>query len=269
MDDSERDKFYSPPRPAEDEDDELELEEPDEAVEERRRQDILAAQPPQIDVDEIYREAERDYGGEILETWVRNFRLGIEHLVIAPAVIVIAVALIQLHLFWSAAVIFIMLFIGGVYFYVSAQERKRHAELDRKRDELYAKRREHFAARAPGAHPVASILSPPVKSVAVGPPVEDEANDETKLNVRDPFRFQVSPRALLITVTCVVIALGLVRWLGGREFTAVAAGIVATIGLIAFAAGARPAQVVVLSWWFTLVAYILICILAASTSAFA
>src|SRR6187431_1185627 len=101
MDDRERDKFYrsSPPQgqiptsAANEDDGEYELEEPDTEAEARRQKAILAARPPAIDVDALYREADRDYGGEILESWVRGFRFRIEHLMMAPAVLVIAVAL--------------------------------------------------------------------------------------------------------------------------------------------------------------------------------
>jgi len=76
MDDPERDKFYSVPETPSDveDDEELELEPPDESVDEHQRQAVRQAMHSRIDIDEIYREADRDRGGEILENWVRNFR---------------------------------------------------------------------------------------------------------------------------------------------------------------------------------------------------
>src|SRR5262245_11871100 len=103
MDNRERDKFYST-TPSSADDDEYELEPPDPDIlssDERRGREAIEASQTAIDVDEIYREAERKRGDEILENWVRNFpssfRFQIKHLLIATAVLAIALTLARFH----------------------------------------------------------------------------------------------------------------------------------------------------------------------------
>lgn len=265
MDDRDRDKFYSAPLPASD--DEYELEEPDEEAEERRRQAVAASRPPVIDVDALYTEAERDYGGELLENWVRNFRLRAEHLFIAPAVLVIAVALVQLKLFWTAVIVLVMAFVGGLYFYLTLQERQRQAELDRQRDELYAKRRKHFAARAPGAlpDPESSISA---AATAVEQSFADDDHQEPTA-AREPFRLQFSLRSVAVIIAILAAVLGMTRWLGGPDVTAATLGLIALVGLIVYATDAQPPWMVVLTWWLALLLYLAMSALASATGAFA
>ena len=271
MDDSERDKFYSAPvpSPAEDDEYELDIEAPDGAAEERRRQAALASRPPQIDLDALYTEAEQDYGGEILEKWLRSLRLRREHLVVAPAVVVMALALIELKLFWTALIVFVMALVGGVTFYVNLQERKRLAELDLKRDELYAKRRAYLKAQAAGGGAAPTVGSLPTTTADVAPIAVETGVDDSDLIEREPFRFDFPLSVVGVTATCVAIALGLVRWLGGAQVTAIGLGAVAVVGLIVYAVGGRPPRIVVLAWWLTMVLYIAMFSLAVITGAFA
>ena len=105
-----------------------------------------------IDIDEIYREAERNRGSEILENWVRNFRFRfqVKHLLIATAVLAIALTLVKLQLFWTALIVLIMVSVAGLYVYLQWEEKKQQAEAERKREELYARRRAQFAAKNSG-----------------------------------------------------------------------------------------------------------------------
>src|SRR5437016_2985549 len=76
MDDREREFFYSAPKEEADEE-EYELDLPDPSVvsaEERHAKEVAESVRASIDIDEIYREAERERGAEILEEWIRNFR---------------------------------------------------------------------------------------------------------------------------------------------------------------------------------------------------
>ncbi len=132
MDDPERDKFYSPPdQPSDDE--ELELEPPDESIAERKKQAALDAIRSSIDIDEIYREADRNRGSEILENWARNFRFRfqVKHLLIATAVLAIVLTLIKLKLFWTTLIVSIMLSVASLYAYLKWEERKHEAEAAR------------------------------------------------------------------------------------------------------------------------------------------
>jgi hypothetical protein len=252
-----------PPDPPADDDYEIEIEPPDETIEAKRRQTILESQEARIDIEEIYREAERDRGGEILQNWIRNFkfRFGLRELLIATAMLALAVALVQLQLFWTAVIVLFGLSVASLYFYLTLQERKHQEEVARKRDEIYAKRREKLAARAPGhiepirdATPVE--IAPEVSqamneiSSAIEPPVE-----------REPLRFQFSMRELGIAITVSAILLGLVRFVGGPTIAATLFGAIAIAGLVAFVTRFEPPKVVLFGWWVVLLMYVLLTLL--------
>ena len=121
MDDRDREKFYvAPETPADDDDLELELEPPDIEADERRKRAALATIAARIDIDEVYREADRDRGGEIMENWLRNFRFRfqVKHLLIATAVIAIALTLAKFQLFWTALIVLVMLSVFALYVYI-------------------------------------------------------------------------------------------------------------------------------------------------------
>jgi len=260
MDDRDRN---NPPVPPEDDDYELEIEPPDEAIEAKRRQTILESQEARIDIEEIYRDAERDRGGEILQHWLRNFkfRFGLRELLIATAILAIALALVQLQLFWTAVIVLFGLTVASLYFYLSLEERKHQEEAARRRDAIYAKRREKFASRAPGhaepkgeARPieVAPEVSQAMSEIAsaIEPPVE-----------REPLRFQFSTREIAIAITACAILLGLVRFVGGPTVAAALFGTVSIAGLAVFATRFQPPQVVLFCWWVTLLMYVLLTLL--------
>ena len=89
-----------------------------------------------VDIDEIYREADRRRGSEILEGWVRDFRFEfrfqVKHLLIATAVLAIVLTLCRLELLGDALVLLIMLSVAGVYLYVTWQEKKQQDEAERR-----------------------------------------------------------------------------------------------------------------------------------------
>src|SRR5215212_265570 len=148
MDERERDKFYSPPEVIPD-DEEYELEAPDPTIlsaEKRHAQEVAEQVRVSIDIDEIYREAERSRGTEIIENWVRNFqyRFQVKHLLIATAVVAIALTIAKLGYFVPAFMILILGSAAALYLYLNWQERKQQAEAYQKRQELYAKRREQL-----------------------------------------------------------------------------------------------------------------------------
>src|SRR5262245_25196021 len=78
MNDPDRDKFYSKPSaPPDDDDADYELEPVDPEIasaEERRAKEVAEYVKTSINIDDIYREAERNRGTEILEDWARNFK---------------------------------------------------------------------------------------------------------------------------------------------------------------------------------------------------
>jgi hypothetical protein len=267
MNDPERDKFYSAPEPAPDDDEDLELEPPDESIEERQKQLALSAIRSRIDIDEIYRDADRDRGGEILENWFRNFhfQFQLKHLLIATAVLAIILTLIKLELFWTTLIVGVMLSVAGLYAYLRLEEKKHEIEVDRKRQALYARRRAQLAANM-GA-PLAEGIESTQQEVPQPPNKVDEMWQEAAKE--QAFHFQFSLREMLIVMTAAAVSLALVRLLGGPSATASLLGLVALGGLVAYACGYEPRQNMVLAWWLILLMYVLISICTAVWSAFA
>jgi Ca2+/Na+ antiporter len=268
MDDLERDKFYATPGTPPDDDD-YELEPPDETVEEVRKRDLMQSLENRIDIDEVYREAERKRGSEILEDWVRNFRFRfrfqVKHLFIATAVVAIALALFKLQILGTAVIVLIMLCTAGLYIYLTLEERKQQAEADRKREALYAKRRARMAPRPPGAHVVGDSLPPeePTLSNVAQSPGEAEHIWQDPPVEKEAFRFQFSLRELIMLITMAAVVLGMIHIFGGPAATATVLGLFALVGLFVFAFGYEPPRIIVLGWWLTLMLYVVVVIFAA------
>jgi hypothetical protein len=266
MDERERNKFYSASDATSDDDD-YEVEPPDPDVvsaEDRHGRDVAESARLSIDIDEIYREADRNRGAEILEQWVRNFRFRYQtkHLLIATAVLAIVFALAKLEGFWPALIVLIMFSVGGLYSYLKWEESKQQAEADRKRQELYARRREQLRAqglRDAGQH-VPSNGPAPIPPTL--PPSDADAMWK-EATTREPFRFRFSLRTLIVAMTVAAVFFGLIRILGGPANTATILGFIAVAGLVVHALGYDPPQPVILGWWFVLVLYVLMSILGA------
>jgi hypothetical protein len=265
MNDPERDKFYSAPDTSED-DGEYELEAPDPTVvdaDERRGREVAEAARAAIDIDEIYREADRNRGAEIVESWVRNFRFQfrVKHLFIATAVVAIGLAAATHGLLWHAIAILVMLSIVGLYSYLKWEESKHQAEVERKLQQLYARRREKLRARGvvpPGGEPMR--LNEP--ALADETSAESSPNDIWQEPAREaPLQFSL--RTLMITITVAAITLGLIRILGGPAQMATILGMIAMAGLVIHALGFEPPSSVILGWWFILVLYVLLSLLGA------
>lgn len=250
------------PPPVDDDDEELELEPPDESMEARQRQIAIDAIRSSIDIDAIYNEADRDYGGEALNDWFRNFRFQfqVKHLLIATAVISIILALIRLQLFWSTFVIGFMLAIAGIYLYTTCVEQKQQAEAARRREAIYARRRAKLAANMAG-RPLEEDELPEESPL---PNVIDEIWHESLK--KESFRFQFSLRQLLILITAAGLVLGVMNLLGGAAVMASVLGLVALFGLVLYAVGVEAPQLLVLGWWIILVMYVLLSISTAILS---
>lgn len=249
------------PPPVDDDDAELELEPPDETIEARQRQIALEAIRANIDIDEIYRDADRDYGSELIEKWLRNFRFRfqVKHLLIATAVLSIIMALVRLQMFWPTAIAGFMVLVGGSYLYLRWEEQKKEAEATRRREALYARRRALLAANAAG-QPLDAADMPPLPN----------AIDELwqKSLERESFRFQFSLRQLLMMITIAAVLLGMMRLFGGAEALASVLGLVALFGLILYATGVEAPQLIILGWWVILAMYVLLSITMAVLSVF-
>jgi hypothetical protein len=265
MDERERDKFYSPPEPTDD-DEEYELEPLDPAIasaEKRHAEQVAEQVRASIDIDEVYREADRSRGTEIIENWARNFhyRFHIKHLLFATAAVVLAIAAAKLNYLVPAVMILILGSIAGLYFYLSWEDRKQQAEAYAKRQELYAKRREQMQSigKAPaGAEP--QRPNEPVTSAAMPP--DPAADMWTEAPEPEPFRIRFSVRSLLIAMTVAAVSLGMISILGSGPMATIL-GLFAVAGLIVHALGFEPPQPVIFGWWFTLLLYVLLSVVGA------
>jgi hypothetical protein len=275
MDDRERDKFYSKESAGANDDadgDEYELEPLDPEIasrEQQRAERTIASSRAAVDIEEIYREAEHDRGQEILENWARGFQLRFQtkHLLIATAVLAVLLTLGKLDLLGPVLTIGIMLLVAGVYLYLQWHERKHQAELDARRQEMYARRREQLKAGPTATIPPA--LAPrPLEAAAPPMAVENERDEAADDQAGGPaFSFQFSMQQLMIAMTVAAIIFGLVHLLGGPSSAATLLGLIALGGLVIHAIGYEPPQIVVLGWWLMLVMYVVLSIVSYMWSA--
>jgi hypothetical protein len=255
MPDRPRDKPL-PPSDANDEGD-YELEPPDAAIiaaEARRGKDSIEASREAIDIDQIYREADRDLGSEMVEKWLKGYRFQfqVKHMLIATAVLAVALTLWKLEVLGKSLWILFMLGVASFYVYLQWQESKHQREAEERREKMYARRRAMQARQQ-------------------GQPVDDEdlldEADETQdaaagetareTSLRPPLRFQFSLKQLLATMTIAAVIFGAVSLLGG-DLTATLLGFVAIVGLVVYAIGVNTPELIVLGWWLILVLYVLI-----------
>jgi hypothetical protein len=268
MDDRERDRLYSSGADDPDETDEYELEPPDPEVlagEQRRAHDAIESTRMSVDIDEIYREVERDRGREILEGWLHNFqfRFQVKHLLIATAVLAILLTLYKLGLM-ALVVVAVMLSIAGVYLYLQWQEKKYHDEADRRRQQLYAQRRAQLGKKPAPADADAVPAQEAAEPAAPLPPLVTSQVDEIwqKARASQEFRFRFSMQQLLVAITAAALVFGVVQ-LSGPSNAATLLGLIALLGLVIYALGFEPAEVVVLGWWLILVMYVALSIVGA------
>lgn len=256
-DELDRDRFYTSSADEWDDSADYELEPPDAevlAAEERRAAEAIEEIQNSVDIDEVYRDAERDVGREVLEKWARDFRFQfqVKHLLIATAVIAILLTLAKLQILGTTLMLLFFAAIVGLYCYVNWQEKKHHEEADRRRHEMYARQRKRFeptTAPAPGAAPQPS----------------PEAASE---RVARPFRFQFSLWEMLIAITTAAVVLGFIQFMGGPGPAATMFGFIALAGLGIHALGYEPPGILVLGWWLLLVLYVVLTIVAFVFSAF-
>ena len=250
-----------------DDDAELELEPPDETVGQRQQQIALEAIRNRIDIEDIYREVDRDVGAEILQNWFggfNGFRFQVKHLFIATAVLAIVLTLVKLELFWTSFIVLAMISVISLYSYIRWQERKHEIEADRQREKLYALRRAKMAANQ---SPSAALVDDAMRAEAELPNQVDETWHEPLR--KEPFRIQFSTRQLLIVMTASAVALAMIRWFGGPPAAASVLGLVALFGLVVYECGSETPQTLVLAWWLILAMYVLTVLMGAVWSAFA
>jgi hypothetical protein len=135
-----------------DDDAELELEPIDAeilAAAKRRAEETVSGATKAVDIDEIYRDIEPNREFRLPTDLFDNLRVqfGVKHLLIATAVVAVLLTFVHVFGYGGAPVVLFMLAVFAATAYVHLQERKRQAEADRKRQEMYAARRELFRQR--------------------------------------------------------------------------------------------------------------------------
>ena len=252
MEEHERERFYSSDA-ADDEPDEYELEPPDEEVlasEERRNKEALESSLAAIDIDAVYREADRDVGSELLEGWLQRartgFRFRIRHVLLVTAVLAIVLALYHHGMLGTTLIVLIMGSVAGLYFYVRWHENKHQAEAERRRQALYEERRRKLQ-RGP-----TTMYDADVEPPGAGEPAASVPKTARSSGVA----IQFSLLQLMCVMTGAAILLGVLQLLGGASTTATALGSLALVGLVVYATGFEPPALVVLGWWLLLVVYI-------------
>jgi hypothetical protein len=245
----------------EDDDAELELEPIDPEIlagEKRRAAEAVEAATKASNIDQIYRDAEPLREFEIPKDLADKFRFQfqLKHLLIATAALAFLLTLYQLHVLWTTLVIAFMLAVFVATAYVEWVERKRQANADRKRHEMYAARRAQAASNL-GRQPAATEST----SITTSPSLDGERVAPTSL--RSQRRFQFTLGQLFTAITIAAILLAIIIALGGPQPAAVFFGMLALGGIVYHALGFEVPEVVAFAWFVMLVLYVLLSISAA------
>jgi hypothetical protein len=261
-----------PARPAAiDDDDETELElEPVDAeilaAAKRRAEETVVAATRAIDIDNIYQDIEPSRELKLPTELLENFRFQfqVKHLLYATAAVAMALTLLKLlripGVAGALAIVF-MLSIFAATAYFQLQERKRQAEADRRRQQMYAARREQFGYRS---SQTSSDTSDSSSTAARKLTPEDFARVASRPAVERPsLRGRLSIGQWLAAGGCAAILIWIVYAVGGPQNGAVLFGMMALAGLGVHALGYDPPEVVAFAWWLLLVMYIVLGIFTA------
>ncbi len=193
-----------------------------------------------IEFDDLYDRSEAD---ELLDfNWVKDFRFTIRHLLIATALLAFYFTLINVFKFWAATFVAFLLSVSYGWWFVTRQESKKEAELEKRRQAYKAKvRAERKGEPAPDGRP---------------PLVFDASPDQTPEEERPAFRLSYSVKELLIGMTIAAVILASARFVGGPDKLALLLGFLSLGGLLVNAFGFEPPKQVTLAWWWLLVLYI-------------
>ncbi|HEY4234196.1 MAG TPA: hypothetical protein VGM76_12265, partial [Lacipirellulaceae bacterium] len=237
------------------------------AAAKRRAEDAVVAATRAIDIDKIYKDIEPSRELKLPAELLKDFRFQfqVKHLLYATAGVAILLTLLKaLHVqgVGDALVIVLMMSIFAATAYFQWQDRRRLAEADRRRQEMYAARREQFGHRsgqaAGGTSDVAGTaarkLTPEdFQRVSVTPPTAG----------RTPLRMRLSVGQWLAAGACAAILIWIVYAVGGPQNGAMLFGMMALAGLVVHAFGYDPPEVVAFAWWLMLVLYIVLGIFTA------
>ena len=240
-------------QPPEDDDDELELEPVDPEIiahHQARATHAVESAVKKIDVNELY-EGHSNYSDLDLDlSGLKAFRFTTRTLLLLTAIVAIGMT-IRL-MFGGCMVIFVgmMAAVAVGWYWVSRLEREKEVERARRREEFFANR---GAAGAPAAG--AATSGAPAKPAS---PFDDAPAGAEPAPEKLPFfdvKFAFSTQELLITMTAVAIAFGLLTWIVPKESPKVL-GAIALAGLVTLGAGFQPHRLIVLGWGVLMAIYV-------------
>jgi hypothetical protein len=160
-----------------------------------------------------------------------------------------------------------MVSVAGLYLYLQWQEKKQRDEADRRRQEMYARRRAPLEKQGgPATDSGDDVKSEPITAPPALPNETDQVWQESM--AQEKLRIHFSLREMMLAMTAAAMILGLVHALGGAANAATLLGFVALIGLVVHALGFEPPEIFVLGWWLMLVLYVLLSLFAALRSGF-
>lgn len=246
------------PPPDDDDDYELELEPVDPEIlahHQARATHAVESAVKSINVDELY-EGHSDYSDLDLDlSGLKSFRFTTRTLLLLTAIVAIGMT-IRL-MFGGCMVIFVgmMAAVAVGWYWVSRLEREKEVERARRREEFFASRGTAGApaAGAAAAATPAKPASPFDETAAVGAEAATPAEPE-KLPFFD-VKFAFSTQELLITMTAVAVAFGLLTWITPSQSPKIL-GAIALAGLVTLGAGFQPHRLIVLGWGVLMAIYV-------------
>lgn len=249
--------------PADDDDDyELELEPVDPEIiahHQARAQHAVESAVKTIDVDELY-EGQSAYSDLDLDlSGLKSFRFTTRTLLLLTAIVAIGMTI--RIMFGGCMMIFVgmMAAVAVGWYWVSRLEREKEVERARRREEFFANRGTVAAPVAPAAasaapaKPASPFDDAPAGAVEGAPAAAEEGAPE-KLPFFD-VKFAFSTQELLITMTAVAVAFGLLTWITPSQSPKVL-GAIALAGLITLGAGLQPHRLIVLGWGVLMAIYV-------------
>jgi hypothetical protein len=245
---------------------ELELEPVDAEIiagEKRRADEAVEEAKRAINIDAIYREVEPvrdlDFSKDVVDKF--RFQFQLKHLLIATAVVAVMLALYKLDLLGPTLIVLFMLAVFSATAYFHWEDKKRQAEADRRRHEMYAARRAQLEASRTGRSVPISDVSPGGDRART--PFDDSGELPQPKIERPRLKFQFSLGQFLIAFTCAAVLLAVMSIAGGPQAVAVLFGIIALGGIVYFALGFEVPEAVAFVWWILLVLYVVLSIFSA------
>lgn len=229
----------------EENDAEYELEEVDEHVlaqEQARAKAEIRRARTAIDVDEVYREYnQQDDYDEALKNLRPQF--SVKTLLIAATLLGVLLGVwrggVLTGQFFAALIMLSLIVLGGLHLWISWQEAKRHTQaIEKRKRQLTLDRGEE----------------PPASSAEEGPAIPSWA--------QELLTGRFTTLDLLMATLAAAVLLTLVDLLGGPARAAGALGVIAIGGLALRAADINTPRFAVLAWWFALVAFGVMALLA-------